>query len=169
MNNHSKRSITEHSSGQGREVLVVSTLARYTRESMTPATQDTRAVLCAEAVTKVYRMGEVDVHALRGVDFALHEGEFVVLLGASGSGKSSLFALLLGQLGADRGDIQGMSNLRLSHMAQEVHTTELPAAEYVWRGDEHLAGLMDRLTALEARGDYEAAAPLHSELEALDG
>ncbi len=53
-------------------------------------------VLEARAVTKIYRMGEVDVHALRGVDLALHEGEFLVLLGVSGSGKSTLLNLLGG-------------------------------------------------------------------------
>jgi putative ABC transport system ATP-binding protein len=53
-------------------------------------------VLEARALTKVYRMGEVDVHALRGVDFVLREGEFLVLLGASGSGKSTLLNILGG-------------------------------------------------------------------------
>ena len=55
-----------------------------------------RAVLEARGLTKVYRMGEVDVHALRGVDLDLFEGEFVVLLGASGSGKSTLLHILGG-------------------------------------------------------------------------
>jgi putative ABC transport system ATP-binding protein len=41
-------------------------------------------------------MGEVDVHALDGVDFALYEGELLVLLGASGSGKSTLLNILGG-------------------------------------------------------------------------
>ncbi|MCA9603175.1 MAG: ABC transporter ATP-binding protein, partial [Myxococcales bacterium] len=53
-------------------------------------------ILSAEGLTKVYRMGEVDVHALRGVDVALGEGEFVVLLGPSGSGKSTLLNILGG-------------------------------------------------------------------------
>jgi putative ABC transport system ATP-binding protein len=53
-------------------------------------------VLEARGLTKVYRMGEVDVHALRGVDVDLYEREFVVLLGPSGSGKSTLLNILGG-------------------------------------------------------------------------
>lgn len=47
-------------------------------------------------ITKVYHMGEVSVHALRGIDVQLFEGEFVVLLGRSGSGKSTLLNILGG-------------------------------------------------------------------------
>jgi putative ABC transport system ATP-binding protein len=54
------------------------------------------AVLAGRALTKVYRMGEVDVHALRGVDVELRRGELLVLLGASGSGKSTLLNILGG-------------------------------------------------------------------------
>ncbi|MEL6181254.1 MAG: ABC transporter ATP-binding protein [Myxococcota bacterium] len=54
------------------------------------------AVLSADAVTKIYRMGEVDVHALRGVDAQLYSGELLVLVGASGSGKSTLLNILGG-------------------------------------------------------------------------
>jgi putative ABC transport system ATP-binding protein len=53
-------------------------------------------VLRTERVTKLYKMGEVDVHALRGVDLTLYEGEFLVLLGPSGSGKSTLLNILGG-------------------------------------------------------------------------
>jgi putative ABC transport system ATP-binding protein len=53
-------------------------------------------VFVARGITKVYEMGEVTVHALRGVDFDLYEGEFVVLLGPSGSGKSTLLNILGG-------------------------------------------------------------------------
>jgi putative ABC transport system ATP-binding protein len=60
-----------------------------------PATS-TAAVFAAEGVTKVYQMGEVEVHALRGVDLELYESEFVVLLGPSGSGKSTLLNILGG-------------------------------------------------------------------------
>ena len=53
-------------------------------------------VFRAEGVTKTYQMGEVQVHALRGVDLDLCESEFVVLLGPSGSGKSTLLNILGG-------------------------------------------------------------------------
>jgi putative ABC transport system ATP-binding protein len=55
-----------------------------------------KVVLKGTGLTKVYRMGEVNVHALRGVDIALYEGELMVLLGPSGSGKSTLLNILGG-------------------------------------------------------------------------
>ncbi|MCP3981413.1 MAG: ABC transporter ATP-binding protein [bacterium] len=57
---------------------------------------DDTPVFDARGVTKVYDMGEVKVHALRGVDLTLQESEFVVLLGPSGSGKSTLLNILGG-------------------------------------------------------------------------
>jgi putative ABC transport system ATP-binding protein len=60
----------------------------------------------ARGITKIYHMGEVDVHALRGVDFDLYEEEFVVLLGPSGSGKSTLLNILGGLDVATAGTIR---------------------------------------------------------------
>ena len=57
---------------------------------------DENVVFHVHDVTKVYQMGEVKVHALRGVDLDLYRGEFSVLLGASGSGKSTLLNILGG-------------------------------------------------------------------------
>jgi putative ABC transport system ATP-binding protein len=54
------------------------------------------AVFHARGLSKVYRMGDVEVHALRSVNLDLYEGELVVLLGASGSGKSTLLNILGG-------------------------------------------------------------------------
>lgn len=58
--------------------------------------QSREIVFHAHGVTKVYDMGEVQVHALRGIDLDLFRGEFVVMLGASGSGKSTLLNILGG-------------------------------------------------------------------------
>ncbi|MFN7543801.1 MAG: ABC transporter ATP-binding protein [Acidobacteriota bacterium] len=58
--------------------------------------KEMQAVFHAHGVTKVYDMGEVQVHALRGVDIELFAGEMMVLLGPSGSGKSTLLNILGG-------------------------------------------------------------------------
>jgi len=60
------------------------------------AMKSSTPVFSTHDITKVYRMGEVSVHALRGVTMELYEKEFVVLLGPSGSGKSTLLNILGG-------------------------------------------------------------------------
>lgn len=59
-------------------------------------TEKADVALAARDLTKIYRMGAVEVHALRGVDVDLYRGELVVLLGPSGSGKSTLLNILGG-------------------------------------------------------------------------
>lgn len=61
-----------------------------------PHTEAKRIIFSASELTKVYQMGEVQVHALKGVDLEIFDGELVVLLGASGSGKSTLVNILGG-------------------------------------------------------------------------
>jgi putative ABC transport system ATP-binding protein len=69
------------------------------------STHEKPPVFVARQLAKIYRMGEVEVHALRGVDVEIYEGEFVVLLGPSGSGKSTLLNILGGLDTATSGEV----------------------------------------------------------------
>jgi len=72
-----------------------------------PAQPPDRAPLFqVRGVTKVYVMGQVEVHALRGVDLELYPGELIVLLGPSGSGKSTLLNILGGLDTATSGEVR---------------------------------------------------------------
>lgn len=74
---------------------------------MTDSTvDDAETILECRDLTKTYVMGEVTIHALRGVDMALYAGELVVLLGASGSGKSTLLNILGGLDSASGGEVR---------------------------------------------------------------
>jgi len=64
------------------------------------------AVFEARGISKVYRVGEVEVHALREVDIDLYRGELLVLLGPSGSGKSTLLNILGGLDVPTRGSVR---------------------------------------------------------------
>ena len=74
----------------------------------------------AEDVRKTYRVGKVDVPALRGVSLAVEKGEFVTIVGPSGSGKSTLFYILGGLTHADSGRvlIDGINFTELSDAAR---------------------------------------------------
>lgn len=65
----------------------------------------TEGLLRTQALTKVYHMGDVEVRALDGVDFAAREGEFIVILGPSGSGKSTFLNLVGGLDTATSGEV----------------------------------------------------------------
>lgn len=71
-----------------------------------PQTSPVQGNLVARGLTKVYRTGDIEIQALRGVDFELHQGELVVLLGPSGSGKSTLLNILGGLDTPSAGQVQ---------------------------------------------------------------
>src|SRR6516165_3249404 len=83
---------------------------------------DARGVaIRASALVKTYQMGEVEVQALRGVDFELHAREMVVLLGPSGSGKSTLLNIL-GGLDVPTSGALAYADQDLSHPSEEELT-----------------------------------------------
>lgn len=79
-----------------------------------------KAVFHVHGVMKVYRVGDVEVRALRGVNLDLYRGEFVVLLGPSGSGKSTLLNILGGLDVPTAGEVY-----YLDHILTSANDTEL--------------------------------------------
>ena len=106
---------------------------------------------------------------LEGAELTLHAGQKAGLIGANGAGKSSLFALLRGELSPDAGDCQLPGDWRIAHMRQEVDTLDRLAVDYVLDGDVRLRKVQAELAAAEQAHDGTALARLHSELESADG
>jgi ATP-binding cassette subfamily F protein 3 len=102
---------------------------------------------------------------LEGADLTLHAGEAVGLIGANGSGKSSLFALLRGELHADKGDAELPAHWRIAHVAQETPALDRAAVEYVIDGDTRLRALQGELERTE---DGTRMAELHAALADVD-
>ncbi|MCP2070354.1 ATP-binding cassette domain-containing protein [Pseudomonas laurylsulfatiphila] len=106
---------------------------------------------------------------LEDAELTLHAGQKAGLIGANGAGKSSLFALLRGELHPDSGDCFLPADWRIAHMRQEVDTLERLAVDYVLDGDLRLRQVQRDLAAAEAAHDGTAQARLHSELDSADG
>jgi ATP-binding cassette subfamily F protein 3 len=105
---------------------------------------------------------------LEGAELTVHAGERIGLIGANGSGKSSLFALLRGELHADKGDADLPRHWRIAHVAQETPALERPAVEYVIDGDVHLRDLQKKLFQAEHASNGNLIAELHAALSDAD-
>ena len=112
---------------------------------------------------------------LEGASLTVHPGHKVGLIGANGSGKSSLFALLRGELFADAGEVTRPPGWVIAHVAQETPAVDMPAIEFVLDGDAELRSVQQQLRQAEAApaGDPlhsgEHLAELHHRFEAIDG
>ncbi|WP_322845218.1 ATP-binding cassette domain-containing protein [Pseudomonas sp. B33.4] len=106
---------------------------------------------------------------LEDAELTLHAGHKAGLIGANGAGKSSLFALIRGELHPDSGDCFLPADWRIAHMRQEIETLERLAVDYVLDGDLRLREVQRDLVAAEAAHDGAAQARLHSELDSADG
>ncbi|MFM1887284.1 MAG: hypothetical protein RL026_2441 [Pseudomonadota bacterium] len=103
-------------------------------------------------------------------DFSLFRGEKVGITGENGSGKSSLMALVRGDLQPDAGQFSMPGNLEVAHVAQELDATDQAAIEFVLDGDAALRRLEARLA--DAEGDQDAGhrlAELHADYAAAGG
>jgi len=107
--------------------------------------QGRQVVFHAEGLTKVYQMGEVQVHALRGVDLDLYGGELVVLLGPSGSGKSTLLNILGGLDSASSGTVSYLDHNLVQASERELTQYRRQHVGFVFQ----FYNLIPSLTALE--------------------
>ena len=104
---------------------------------------------------------------LEDAGFVLHKGARVGLVGKNGSGKSSLFKLILGELEPDGGELNRPADWRLAMMAQEVPALEQPAVEYVLDGHQGLRRAEAALAEAQAGGDDAGLATAHADLDTL--
>ena len=98
-----------------------------------------------------------------------HSGQKVALIGANGSGKSSLFQLLLGQLSVDDGTVSIPQQWRIAHMAQEVGTSVRNALDYVLDGDTTLRKIEAEIDRAQSDNNHHLLAALHEQLDSIDG
>src|SRR3974377_70124 len=86
---------------------------------------------------------------LDGADVALNPGDRIGLIGANGSGKTSLFALLRDELDAEKGEVGFRRQWRVAHVAQETPALDRAALEYAIDGDTALRTLEAQLAEAE--------------------
>lgn len=106
---------------------------------------------------------------MEAIQLQLHPGHKVGLTGANGCGKSSLFALLSGQLDADKGTLEIPASWTIATVTQETPAIEIPAIDYVLSGDEELISITDDLKLAELNKDGDKIAALHVSLSDIDG
>ena len=99
----------------------------------------------------------------------IHSGQHVGLVGANGSGKSSLLAMLTGGLHPDKGNLSFDVGRGLAHMAQEILALDRNSVEYVLDGDEQLRKIERQITIAETSEKHEHLAEFHEQLLQADG
>jgi ATP-binding cassette subfamily F protein 3 len=105
---------------------------------------------------------------LEGADAVLNPGDRIGLIGANGSGKSSLFSVLRGELHTDKGDAEFPPQWRVAHVAQETPALERPAVEYAIDGDVHLRTLEKKLLQAEKDNDGNLIGEIYAKLADAD-
>ncbi len=106
---------------------------------------------------------------LSNVDLTMHAGYRVGVVGRNGTGKSSLFAAVRGELEADKGDVDLPGKVRIASVSQETPSLPDPAIDFVLGGDDVVAGVLRQEAEATAREDWEAVAAAHQRLAEIDG
>jgi ATP-binding cassette, subfamily F, member 3 len=103
------------------------------------------------------------------VNFTVFRGDKAGVTGANGSGKSSLFAAIRGELIPDRGDIDLPAAIKIAHVEQEIAASPRAAIEFVLDGDAQLRAVQAAIEDAEKRDAALILADLYSSLESIDG
>ncbi len=103
------------------------------------------------------------------VNLRIHPGWKMGVAGRNGTGKSSLFAMLRGELHADEGQMEVPSGWVIAHVSQETPGLAQAALDFVMDGDLRLRQLETAITAAETKTDGHHLAELHSEFETIGG
>jgi ATP-binding cassette subfamily F protein 3 len=107
---------------------------------------------------------------IEGASLQIHPGHKVALTGANGTGKSSLFALLRGELHQEAGDLDIPPTWVMAHVTQETPALPDPALEFVLDGDSELRSIERDIAAAEANhDDAHQLGELHARLRDIDG
>ena len=106
---------------------------------------------------------------LSGVDLSMHAGWRLGVVGRNGTGKSSLFAAIRGEVEPDLGDLDLPSRLRIASVAQETPSLPDPAISFVLSGDVEVAAVLQAEADAVAAEDWDAVAAAHQRLAELNG
>ncbi len=106
---------------------------------------------------------------LKNANLSIHNGQKIGVIGRNGSGKSSLFAALLGQLALDQGELSMPEGTRCAHMRQETEASSASALDFVIDGDTQFRAIETALTKAEATEDGAQIAHWHSEMDKIGG
>lgn len=106
---------------------------------------------------------------MSGVTFQAHARHRMGIIGANGSGKTSLFAMLRGELDAEAGEFRRDPDDLIAHVAQESPNSKNAAVAYVMDGDDELRATQSAISAVENGGDETQLHSLYEKMEAIDG
>ena len=113
----------------------------------------------------VRRDGRILFH---NVNLQIHPNFKIGLTGNNGTGKSSFFAVLLGELGLDTGEISMPSNWQIGHMAQEIESSDQSAIDFVLSGDKEYFELNEKINNHENLTESEIA-HVHARFDDIHG
>jgi len=102
------------------------------------------------------------------LSLTINKGQKIGLTGANGTGKSSLFSLILGELQEDLGDFHMDKHITLAHVAQETPALAIPAIDYVMQGDHELQQLQHAIMQAEQDDDGHKLTTLHERMAHID-